>query len=272
MSRQVVLVDAHVHVYPGADVPGLLSAAARNFRAAAEGVGAAGWHGVLLLTEVATANWFESVASPARTTSAGPWTMTWSPEDPAALKVSDDQTTMTVVAGRQIVTAERLEVHAFGTRAEFPEGRSAQDTLQAVQDAGAIAALPWGVGKWLGERGRLVERLLTTATARRVFAADNAGRPSFWHERRLSLRVDQPVFRGSDPLPLVAEEYRVGKFGSWMEGSLAPHETATLFLGRLSRLPPSQLRPYGRPASIAQFLRNQTMLRLQKHGLAGGPV
>jgi len=262
VSRVISLIDAHVHVYPGVDVPGLLTAAARNFGRAARDVGAGRWHGVLLLTEISGRDWFGSVAASSGETSIGSWSLTWSPDDPFGLRANGDGAAMTIVAGRQIVTAERIEVQAFGTRQPLADGLAARDTLSAVRSAGAVPALPWGVGKWLGGRGRLIDALLTEGANERLLAADIGGRPAFWTEPRLAGRPHLPVLRGTDPLPIRGEEYRVGEFGSWIDGDLEP--TATALLSRLTEIKPAELRPYGRPETVGRFLRNQTLLRLRK--------
>ena len=69
-----------------------------------------------------------------------------------------------VIAGRQIVSAERIEVLALGTRTQIPDGQPLAATIDAVRADGALAVLPWGFGKWWGARGRMVDAYLETAT------------------------------------------------------------------------------------------------------------
>ena len=225
MNDRIVLLDAHVHVYPGVDVAGLLTAAARHFALAAQRIGAREWQGVLMLTEVAGVDWFGSVAHTEGGCEFGAWRVIRSPSETISLQASTHDMRITIVAGRQIVTAERIEVHALGiqtvgTQTELADGADLQATLNAVYQSGALAVLPWGVGKWLGVRGRLVATALQSRAASNVYAADNGGRPAFWPERRFALAQNRPLLRGSDPLPLCGEEYRAGSFGSWFTGSL----------------------------------------------------
>lgn len=215
-----------------------------------------------MLTEVFGVDWFDSVAA---TSGAriGPWSLTFSAADPIGIRASDGKTTMTLVAGRQIVTSERIEVHALGTRAKFADGAEAQTILTAIEAVGALTVLPWGVGKWLGGRGQIVEDILTSSDSR-VYASDNGGRPAMWRERRFDLIRNRPLLRGSDPLPLAGEEYRVGEFGSWLEGKLSEVAPAQAFIDLFPTLRPEQVGAYGRSERLGRFCRNQLFLRLNR--------
>jgi len=260
----IILCDAHVHVYPGADVSGLLDAAAQNFKQAAARLGAREWRGVLMLTEVAGVDWFGSVAGAAGGCEVGAWRVTRSPAEPISLQANASGASMTIVAGRQIVTAERLEVHALGTCAHIADGADIHVTLDAVRQTGALVVLPWGVGKWLGTRGRLVEAVFRSQAALNVYAADNGGRPAFWPERRFELLHDRPLLRGSDPLPLPGEEYRVGGFGSWFAGSLSADTPAASLRALVAKLPAGELHAYGSAETASRFFRNQLLLRWRR--------
>ena len=68
--------------------------------------------------------------------------------------------TLYVIAGRQIITRERLEVLALCTAKEFADGEEVETVLDKVRRAGGLPVLPWGAGKWWGTRGRIVTELL----------------------------------------------------------------------------------------------------------------
>ena len=61
---------------------------------------------------------------------------------------------LSIVAGRQIVTAENLEILALGFDAGLDDGLPIDEVILAVQAAGALCVLPWGFGKWTGKRGQ----------------------------------------------------------------------------------------------------------------------
>jgi hypothetical protein len=264
MSRHINLVDAHVHVYPGADVGRLLDSAAVNFARAANAVGAKAWQGNLLLTETMRVEWFDSIAA-AGERSFGRWHLKFSSDDPINITANSSAGSeiLRIVAGRQIVTAEKIEVHALGTRAKFSDGMEAHATLKAAAQSGAMVVLPWGVGKWTGRRGRLVESLMQDSQPRTLFVSDNGGRPTFWADWRLAV-TKQPVLRGSDPLPLPGEESRVGESGIWFDGLLPDRSTALDMLMRISAANPEAIYSYGPAESIFRFVRNQLLLRMGK--------
>jgi hypothetical protein len=264
VSATIVLMDAHVHVYPGVDVAGLLSAAAREFRKAAERLGASRWRAVLFLTEIASVDWFESVVASGGATEIGPWTLALAPDDPLRAEARGEGATLDVVAGRQIVTAERVEVHALGTRAKIPDGMDLPATLAAVRAADALAVLPWGVGKWVGARRALVSKILRSTSD--VYLSDNGGRPGFWREPLLArARLDgRPVLSGSDPLPLPAEEYRVGGFGCWLSEGSADRCATRQLLARIRSSKAGEIEHYGPPETALRFIGNQVALRVRR--------
>ena len=262
VAEAITLFDAHVHVYEGADVEGLLNAAAGHFHKTATGVGASVWRGVLFLTEFAGTSWFETVAGAHDGRKFGAWRITGVPTDPLSLEARSETDSLHIVAGRQIVTSERIEVHALGTREAIPDGMELPATVRTVQAVGALAVLPWGAGKWLGKRGRLVAAMLASADSG-LFVSDNSGRPWLWRDPLLArLRAaGRPILRGSDPLPLHAEERRVGAFGCWIEG--ADRVAAERLIARIRNCPAKDLYDYGAGESTWRFLRNQVLLRLK---------
>jgi hypothetical protein len=261
----ILLIDAHVHVYPQADVARLLGAAARHFRDAANRLAAPAWHGVLFLTEVAGTNWFETVAASPQGRVFGTWRVTGTTEDPLSLEARDDADRLQIIAGRQIVTKERIEVHALGTRHMIPDGLELAVTLRAVREAGALPVLPWGVGKWLGSRGRLLASTVASGSAD-LYLSDNGGRPWLWRNPLLmrTHKAGRPVLRGSDPLPLPGEEFRVGEFGCWLSGAPVLGITAGLIMEHIVNSTAQTLHAYGAAESLPRFLRNQVLLRLKR--------
>jgi hypothetical protein len=184
------------------------------------------------------------------------------PHDPLMLEAQRGDCSLHIVAGRQIVTAERIEVHALAMRQTIADGQTLRATLEEVRASDALVVLPWGVGKWLGRRGRLVAEALA-ADLGTVWLSDNGGRPWFWRDALLARApaAGRPVLRGSDPLPLPGEERRVGSFGCWLRGSVA---TAAALIARIRSSTPADLHPYGNSESLARFLRNQSALRLRR--------
>ncbi len=265
----MILVDAHVHVHPVANVAGLFDAAARNFSTAAKQLHAARWQGVLLLTEMAQMDWFQSVADKPVPEQCGDWLLSRIPGEAVCLRATSSDASLIVVAGRQIVTTEGIEVLALGTTTRIADRQSLDATLEAVRKVQAIAVLPWGVGKWLGRRGELVASALRNAASQQLFAGDNSGRPYFWPRPKvfeLAESQGRPVLPGTDPLPLPDAEQRVGATGFWLDGQLPEDAPWRVLLTRLLAATSAEVRPYGTRESMGRFFHSQLALRMSKVG------
>jgi hypothetical protein len=264
----MVLVDGHVHVYDCFSVPAVFDAAAANFAAAADTLEGAGrYDSVLCLVEGARERFLADVRSGKQ---GRVWRGThgyWEAElgdEPEVVTVRRGGTRLLLLAGRQLVTRERLEVLALGTTAPLHDGASLEDTLAAVRDAAALAVLPWGVGKWVGARGAIVSRALDDPQWSHVLVGDNGNRLSLSPEPTQLARARREgrrVLPGSDPLPLPGQESRVGSYGFALHADLDPLRPAAalraLLAGRAS------LVPFGRRARLARFVGNQLALQLK---------
>lgn len=270
----MLLVDAHVHIYPCYNTARVFDCAAANFAAAARALDGAkphGYAGVLCLVESAAEQFMGGVrAERARVWRGrhGYWELEQGSE-PETLVVRCGHLRLALVAGRQLVTRERLEVLALGTTAPLADGRPIEATLAAVSEAGAAAVLPWGVGKWLGARGTVVDRILADPQWRHVFLGDNGNRlalspdPQRFATARLAGRS---VLPGSDPLPLPGEEERVGAYGFAVDVELDALRPAAALLSVLRSN--AAFAAFGRRAGVVDFVGNQLKLRLRNRAQA----
>jgi hypothetical protein len=264
----VVLVDGHVHVYDCFSVPAVFDAAAANFAVAARRLGSAGrYDAVLCLVEGAKERFLDGVRSGDKGRvwrgRHGYWEAEPSNE-PESLVVRRGGTRLAVIAGRQIVTHERLEVLALGTTARLRDGDSVEATLAAVHESGAAAVLPWGVGKWLGERGAIVARILADPQWRHVFVGDNGNRLAVGPEHAqlvAARRAGRCVLPGSDPLPLRGEEVRVGSYGFAVAADLDSLRPAAALLALFTS--GASFAAFGRRAALARFVGSQLALKLR---------
>jgi len=263
----MVLVDTHVHVHACFDVARVFDAAAANFAAAAHALASERFDAVLCLVASRGERFFDGV----RTGRTGRvWRGTrgfWEAEhgcEPETLVVRCGGTGLTLIAGRQLVTRERLEVLALGTTAPLPDGEPIETTLAAVRDAGAAAVLPWGVGKWLGARGAVIRRVLADPTWQHVFLGDNGNRLELGPDPApfaAARRAGRAVLPGSDPLPLPGEEARVGAYGFAVDAALDPLRPAAALLALLES--GSVFTAFGRREPLARFVGNQLALKLK---------
>jgi hypothetical protein len=261
------LMDGHVHYHACFELARFLDAAAANVRHGAEQLGLPPrTPGALMFTESAGCDAFACMR---RSSGTRGWRFEPTAEPSSLLARSADGALLLIVAGRQIVTRERLEVLALAAVAGFPDGRSLVETVAAVRASGALAVIPWGFGKWWFSRGDVVAAALAAAANdddEPLFLGDNAGRlrlaPSPGLFRRAS-RSSVWVIPGSDPLPFPSQQRRVGGYGCHVEGPVSesrPARDLTAWLRRSSAQP----RVYGRLSGLAAFCKNQVAMQLRK--------
>ncbi|MDB9526588.1 hypothetical protein PN498_11350 [Oscillatoria sp. CS-180] len=265
----LILLDTHVHLHQCFDVGQVLSKAAENFSARAAQLGCAeNFLAFLCLTEMAGENWFsrqfEAVHQQSKPISIDRnWSLKPTSEPFSLLAVHPNGIELVLFAGRQIVTQERLEVLALLTDKTFPDGQPLTQTVHAIATEKGIPVLPWGVGKWIGKRGKLVADFLQANDAPKVFLGDNSGRPLGWR-RPVQFSVAEqkgiPILPGTDPLPLPSEGSRVGSFGLQLSGSVDQDRPAASVMSRLQSLSPPSLT-YGNLETPWRFIKNQIALR-----------
>ena len=265
-----LLIDAHVHLHDCYPPQRLLENAADNFERAAR---EHGWNpaspGVLLLTESAGVDWFGRLAAEAVGASdlaLGSWALDATP-DPSALLARSGTRRLLLVSGRQVVTREGLEVLLLATRGTVPDRLPIREVLAEGERLGALRVIPWGAGKWLFGRGRLLSELIEAARpGGGFFLGDSAGRPGFWASPRhfgAAARRGIKVLPGTDPLPFPGEATRPGSYGFRLEptGDLSrPAEGIKAALVR----PDARLTPFGRLERLGPFVRHQLAMQRRK--------
>jgi hypothetical protein len=272
--QAALLIDAHVHLHDCFQLDSFFEQAHRNFEGAAREHGWDPAVGVLMLTESEGVDWFGRLAGlaagsgfdrDARLTS---WTVQ-ATRDPAALMAASGGRRLLLVSGRQVVAREGLEVLLLGTRSSVPDGRPIRDVLAEGARLGALRVIPWGAGKWLFGRGKLLNELIAAAhPGNGFFLGDGAGRPFFWSRPRhfdYAERQGIRILPGTDPLPFPRQTGRAGSFGFRLDGAVdlsSPIEGITSAL----RNPDARLTPFGRPERLAPFVRNQIAMQRRKRG------
>lgn len=268
----MLYLDAHVHIQEKFNLDQFLLYALNNFErqrlaTAPESCSA---H-FLLLAEVKSMGFYYLLGKEARQRTGlltAAWQIKTTGEDEALLlqHVSKPDVRMFVVVGRQLVTRERIEVLALAFRPKIADGEPLADTVDAIRKGGGLAVLPWGAGKWLGKRGRLVSDFLQSASPDSLFVGDNGGRPEFWPRPALfdlAVRRNIRLLPGSDPLPLDGEEYRVGTYGAMLDGDCSDATPVSDLKGLLLDSK-KVISPFGQRQGVWQFFRTQLALRLAK--------
>jgi len=228
-------VDAHVHIHDCFDLHQFFDAAARNFALHTSKSSSTTLNKyVLCLTESYGAEKFEELARRAA-----------------------------IVAGRQIVTAERLEILALGSVGKWEDGLAVSDVVQSVIDSGAIPVLPWGFGKWLGRRSSIVASLIENFSDGSLYLGDNSGRPGMMPvpaEFTAASGSAMRILPGSDPLPFKSEYDRAGSFGFYVD-DVSDREGVWSGLRTMLRQGDGSLHCYGSLESPFRFVRNQVAMQ-----------
>jgi hypothetical protein len=248
------LADTHVHIYPCHSPEALLQAGVSHLQATASASGDLPC--VLALTETAQDHWFASLTSGRHRLPEGTTIRLLEDNRSAHIRLSD--TEVWVIAGRQIVTRERLEILALGTSATFEEGQDIDTVLKQVIEADAIPVLAWAPGKWLGKRAAVVTRVIDTYSDR-LWIGDSSLRCTLWPQPEGFRSSSRPVLAGSDPLPVPGEERQTGRFGVQMKAAFDP-DAPLASLRRALEGPADQVKRIGRRNSPLNML-----LRMRRH-------
>jgi hypothetical protein len=270
----MVLADAHVHIYGCFNLPVFLESAFANFQSqASASEPCTEFDALLCLKETAADNWFHVLHNEARVgrgehvEDEANWVFEPTRENCSLRASGPDGQHLVLIAGRQIVTAERLEVLALCTSALILDGGTLSQVVSAVREANGLPVIPWGAGKWIGRRGKILADFLRSQKPDGIFLGDNGGRPIFWrypHHFRLARQKGIRILPGSDPLPFRSERTRAGSFGFAIEGTLDTDRPATHIRALLMDSSVS-LSPYGSLEQPYRFFRNQISMQLAKH-------
>lgn len=267
-----ILLDAHVHFHAAFSRRLFFDGALSNLRSAAAELGlAADTVGCLMFTESRGAQAFELFLQEAngvpRRDGERCWSFERTDEDNSLWAVRDpNPRRLLLIAGRQLVTREGLEVLALGCRAELADGEPLRAAIDATLAAGAIPIVPWGFGKWWGRRGALLAELLQRPGERRFFVGDNGGRAALLPRPRLFETAAQNgifVLPGSDPLPFAPQTTKAGRCGFHLQVALDQRRPAEQLLAMLRHCE-SQPRVFGRYESLPGFVGQQVAMQLHK--------
>ncbi|MCF6188350.1 MAG: hypothetical protein L3J49_12865 [Desulfobulbaceae bacterium] len=270
----MIFVDGHVHIYDCFDVDLLFAAARDNFNRAAGqlGMSTESVTPVLLLTEGATDHWYGRLLETAKSIEqtvcniSADWDGCFSPEMDSLMVYRRDnpEEKLYLIAGRQIVTAQSIEVLALFCSDAIQNGLSLEDTIATIRQSRGIPVLPWGAGKLLGKRGRRIREFLLSHEEGLLFLGDNGGRPKLWPTPTLftqGLEKNITLLPGTDPLPLPDEALRVGSFGFYLQEDGMQEASPVASLRHALCSGNTKVFPFGELLKNRVFLANQLRLR-----------
>lgn len=265
----MIMFDGHVHIYDCYDVDKFFAAAFENFSAAGAKLKGEPQISYFVLMAEATGVYcfqkLQDIAKGAQGVASTSFRVEESGESHSLFVYHDDFPSMRLIvcAGRQLITEEKLELLALMTEKDFADGLELGATVEAVVKAGGIPVCPWGAGKWMGQRGKVLAKYMNKPHAR-FYLGDSGGRPSFWSRPSLfeGEAVATKILSGSDPLPLVGQEVAVGSFGGVIDLDCPDTHPAT-YLREQFKDPKIVISAYGRPCCPMLFVKNQVALRLK---------
>lgn len=270
----MVLLDTHVHIYQCFDLQKFFDSAYKNFVTAADKIQPGGsFSAVMVLTDWSGKNWFKKVSElislpdSERSRLLGPWNWKHTSEKTSFYFEDSDRNKIFIIAGKKIITAENLEVLAFGLdNSDFKNDLSLIETVSAILQNKSVPLVPWAVGKWLGSRGGVLTQLINEVDPQRYFLCDNGNRPFFWskpHHFTLFKDKGGRLLSGSDPLHFPSEMGRAGRVGCWIEGDI-DREHPTRWLMSILDDVSTDIQLYGPPETALRFFRNQIAMQLLK--------
>ena len=276
MSTVTAVVDAHVHIHPCYEPDELLGNAYTNLSAAQErGALPESQALFLLMTECAGDDYFGALYATAQGRGDGRglalrrWAMAPTGEECSVLAVSGSRE-LFIVAGRQVACREGLEVLVLGTTRRLPDGLPIRHVLSETDSWGVPRVIPWGPGKWLFRRGRLLNELVEEFRKPTFFLGDEGGRPVFWgypHHFGRAARLGVRDLPGTDPLPFAHDVTKAGRMGFRVRIDLDRARPAASLLDAL-RQQSTTLQRFAVLESPLRFVRNQIGMQLRKRRLA----
>lgn len=266
-SKEISLaLDTHVHIYPTFDPASALDSAWLNLTQIIRdhhlenAVPAFIWsrfaretdlYQLLTAHAAECGGWY---ADPAETTSVGFWAQ------------HTDGKRLFIFLGSQLVSQEGLEVLLAGAYEAHFQGKPVADIITHYGNT-HLVILPWGVGKWMGQRGRLVEELVCGTLNGKFVLGDNSSRPAFWSPIRAFIKAERnqhkKVCPGTDPLPIKGQEQRIGQSGIVLEHLPADIFTSSDILPRALKTGSNQFKSgFDRREHPLRFFLNQLKIRL----------
>jgi hypothetical protein len=269
----MILVDAHVHIYDCFNLETFFDSAYANFKLTAEQLGHGNdFTGILFLAETSKDNWFQHLSGSADgkklpdDKTAGTWKFYHTDEFESLCSRSEDKRELFLISGRQIITAENLELLALATINSFQDGTPIKQLIELVREKDGIPVIPWGFGKWMGQRGTVVNHLIHTSGSSTFLIGDSGIRPFVIpcpSQFKLAQNQNIPNLPGSDPLPLQSEVKKPGSSGFSICGELVKSKPS----GQLKDLIVSKrvkFNIFRKPIGLYGFIKSQLLLQLKK--------
>jgi hypothetical protein len=217
MTSRITTVagDGHFHLYPCYDPADAINRLARNLGIFAR-LSTAGQAGdvfrIAFLAEGGQFNYFRKIQDRELKFDKIGLEISPGPEEHCVSFSKQGRPELCLVAGRQIVTGEKLEILGLAMEEIVPDGLPAEETIEKVIAAGGLPVLAFSPGKWFFKRGKIALKL-AKYYGKALVIGDSALRPPGWGRPAVMRNPRAAVLPGSDPLPLAGEEKYAGCYG-----------------------------------------------------------
>jgi hypothetical protein len=265
-----MLVDSHVHIHSCYQLDDLLDGALANFARAHsvdrnDGRDAQRPYGCLMLTETRHDRVFAALAEGDAAWRPTRWSIRATGDAAALLCTSPHGASVLLIAGSQIVTSEKLEVLALAAATRYPDGESLADVLAMLARDDVPAVIPWGFGKWLMKRRRVLLDAINRSRPADLFLGDNGGRPRLTRQPAVLRDAERRGFRvlpGTDPFPFRSQQRKAGSCGFILPEWEVDEHPAQQMRARLRGLRTSP-EAYGRRAGLVEFAWLQVAINIK---------
>lgn len=259
-----VFIDGHVHLHDFVSIHDFLSSACRNIRQSANISDSESLMAFLCLADFQGSEGWARLTGKDSQLEEHAWRLNRIGELIISAEAENGDH-LWIVAGRQIVTSESLEVMAVAVAEPIRDGSPFRHTITEIKKRAGLAVVPWGAGKWWGRRGRIIAETMKMANG--VLYGDNGGRPWFWKPQLLKLATTHnlPVIPGSDPLPIKSDCLRNGVYGIRSRGPVEEHTSVDWLLEEMRGVGDDVVR-FGKTSSGRAFFSKQLQLVLNKRG------
>lgn len=268
MSGKTLLVDGHVHIYPNFNLSLALAMANANLKQLHTINN--GHHEIikiLLLTERSDCAFFKQALESVPKING--LSICHGDEKETLILEDSNKSVLYLLAGRQIITREGLEVNALATNLSLKDrDYTVAETVERIADAGGVAVLNWAPGKWFLSRGKIVQRIIETQSPGTLLIGDTSMRPTIWPTpklMKLARNNGYKIIAGSDPLPFAGEENNIGTYGFAMTGPVNPQKPAES-LRTLVLDPKIKLTLVGKRSGSFKFIKRQIRIMTEKPG------
>ncbi|MHC4268259.1 MAG: hypothetical protein ACYSTS_07305 [Planctomycetota bacterium] len=261
MQVTKLIIDGHVHYYNCYDFEKFFDMALNNMDKMFSSIYPEDnyFQKVLLLTEGKDNDFFSQFKMNRTYCKKSKYRFDDTQEDGSIILTKEGEPLCCILAGRQIVTRENLEVLSISSRQKIEDGLPIMDVIERLIGRKEIAILAWGVGKWFFKRGKIINDIIEKYHSPYLFIGDNSTRPSFWPKPKLYYLAEKhnmKILRGTDPLPFTNEQNRVGTSGFIISGNFQQNKPAGSFRNILISSK-SNINIYGYQDSVISFIRKR---------------